>query len=37
MYKMNVSEENLSEPNWSALYYEINPLFEKEDYYTPRQ
>lgn len=32
MYKMNVSEEKLSE---LILYYQINPLFEKEDYYTP--
>jgi hypothetical protein len=36
IYTMNVSEENLTEPIWIALYYEINPLFVKEDYFTPQ-
>jgi len=31
---INVSEERLSEPILIAFYYQINPLFEKEDYFT---
>jgi hypothetical protein len=33
---MSVSEETLSKPISIDLYYKINPLFEKEDYFTPR-